>query len=207
MDFDQMLDTWKAQDRQPLYGVNGDLLRLVLHNEQAGLRRTLRWEQWTIYLMGTAMALVAAASLWLLLTFRGPLLETVAAGLGTATFVAWVAAMWLSRRRQERREREFGNTLKGEIGRNLSLLEYRLSLTGRWVGMLWQVPVIVGVALILWFSTEINTDTDPWFSLWLVVAMAVTVVVSTWDASRNTRQKLGPRRQRLRELLAELDAS
>ena len=30
MDFDQMLDAWKAQDDKPLYGVNQDLLRLVL---------------------------------------------------------------------------------------------------------------------------------------------------------------------------------
>ena len=27
MDFDQMLDAWKAQDEAPLYGVNSDLLQ------------------------------------------------------------------------------------------------------------------------------------------------------------------------------------
>ena len=33
MNFDQMLDAWKAQDDKPLYGVNQDLLRLVVLNE------------------------------------------------------------------------------------------------------------------------------------------------------------------------------
>ena len=32
MNFDQMLDAWKAQDEAPLYGVNRDLLQLVLRH-------------------------------------------------------------------------------------------------------------------------------------------------------------------------------
>ena len=206
MDFDQMLDAWKAQDSKPLYGVNGDLLQLVLQNEQTGLRRTLRWEQRTTYVAGTAMALLASLALWALVASRRPALETAAAAFGTATFVAWVGAMWRSRRRQAQREREFGNSLREEIGRNLSLLDYRLSLTGRWTLMAWQVPIVVGVALILWLSTAVNSDTEPWFSFWLVFVMAITVVTSAWDASRKTRHQLEPRRERLRELLAALDA-
>jgi uncharacterized membrane protein len=206
MDFDQMLDAWKAQDDKPLYGVNGDLLRLVLQNEQADLHRALRKEQWTTYVVGAGMALLGALSMWAFIYYRGPMLETAAAAIGTTVFVVWIAAMWLSRRRQARRERAFGNTLREEIGRNLALLDYRLSLTGQWTAMLWQVPVIVGVVLFLWFSAEINTDTDPWLNLWLVVVIVVTVVIGARGTSRQTRAKLEPRRQRLRELLEALSA-
>jgi hypothetical protein len=33
MNFDQMMDTWRTQDEAPLYGVNRDLLLLVLKHE------------------------------------------------------------------------------------------------------------------------------------------------------------------------------
>ncbi len=205
MDFDQMLDAWKAQDERPLYGVNEDLLRLVLQHEQAEVRRTLRREQWMTYVTGSIMAVLAALALWALAIFRRPVLEAAAAALGTATFAAWVGAMWRSQRRQARREREFGNTLREEIRRNLSLIDYRLSLTGRWALMAWHAPIAVGVVLILWFSTAINTDTDPWFNFWLAVVMVITVVASASEASRKSRRELEPRRQRLRELLDALE--
>ncbi|KRA81638.1 hypothetical protein [Altererythrobacter sp. Root672] len=205
MNFDQMLETWKAQDEKPLYGVNRELLQLVITHEQADLRRKLRKEQWTAYIMGSVMALVAALSLWAFIYYRGPVLETAAAALGITTFVAWVAAMWISRRRQARRERQFDNTLRDEIGRNLSLLDYRLSLTGRWIGILWAMPIVVGVVLFLWFSAAINTDTDPWFSVWMIVVLIVIVVTSARKMSEQTKRELEPRRQRLRELLDGLE--
>ena len=56
MDFDQMLDAWRAQDERPIYGVNRDLLQLVLQNERAAIRRSLRRDQWITYLVGSGMA-------------------------------------------------------------------------------------------------------------------------------------------------------
>ena len=105
MDFDQMLDAWKAQDDKPLYGVNQDLLRLVLLNEQASMRRRLRWETWTTSIIGAGMAVWTAFWLWVLVYVQGPLLQILAALVGTAMFALSIGAFWLSRRRQARRER------------------------------------------------------------------------------------------------------
>jgi len=207
MDFDEMLETWRTQDEKPLYGVNQDLLRLVLQNERATIRRKLRRDQWITYLVGPVMALFAAFWLWVVIIKHGPLLQTLAAGVGAATLAIWVGAFWLSHRRQAQRERGFGNSLKDEIGRNLSLLDYQIR-NGRWgAGLLWILPVMIGASLIYWLTFQINTSTG--FSWWNHAIMALcivwSVVFTAYAASREVKRKLEPRRERLRNLLDTLN--
>jgi hypothetical protein len=209
MDFDQMLEAWKAQDEKPLYGVNGDLLRLVLQSEQDKIRRKLRRDQWIIYIVGPGMALFAAFWLGVAILNGIPALHVAAAGVGAATFVVWVGAYWVSRRRQARRERAFGNSLKDEIGRSLSLVEYEIA-NSRWkAALLWTAPVMIGAALIYWLSFQINTDSG--FSWWnhALTAYAVlwSIGLTAYAGDRNVKQRLEPRRQHLRELLQTLEAS
>jgi hypothetical protein len=209
MDFDQMLEAWQAQDDKPLYGVNGDLLRLVLQNERAKIRRALRRDQWITYLVGPGMALFAAFWLLVVIVKHGPILQTIAAGFGAGLFVLWVGAFWLSRRRQAQRERGFGNSLKDEIGRNLSLTEYQISHSGWRAALLWTVPVMVGATLIYWLTFQINTSTG--FSVWNHVfigfAIVWSVVWTAYGSSRQVKRTLAPRRDRLRDLLETLNSS
>ncbi|HEY6815777.1 MAG TPA: hypothetical protein VI168_09585, partial [Croceibacterium sp.] len=170
MDFDQMLESWKSQDDKPLYGVNGDLLRLVLHNERDRIGRTLRRDQWITYLVGPGMALFGAVWLWIAIVNGVPAIYSAAAAIGAIAFAVWVVAVWLSRRRQAERERAFGNSLKDEIRRNLSLTEYQIA-NGRWgAALLWTLPVMVGALLIYWLSFQVNTDTgmSAWTHAWIV---------------------------------------
>ena len=210
MDFDQMIDAWKAQDEAPLYGVNADLLQLVLQHEQVELRRGLRREKWITTVVGTVMGTVAAFFLWAFIYFRGPALYTVGAAVGTGAFVLWMVALWLSRRGQALRERGFGNTLRDEIGRNLSLVEYQLSHAGRWgAAMLWVAPVMVGAGLLYGLSAAVNTDPGEswWFHAWMFAVLLWSAVYLPYASSRDVKKKLEPRRQRLSELLSALDAS
>lgn len=209
MDFDQMMESWRTQDDKPLYGVNGDLLRLVLQSEQAKIRRTLRRDQWITYVMGPGMALFAAFWLWVVIVKHGPVLQSIAAGIGASMFALWVGAFWLSRRRQAKRERVFGSSLKDEIGRNLSLTEYQIANSGWRAAMLWTVPVMIGATLIYWLTFQINTSSG--FSWWNHAIMGVCIVWSValtgYGSARQVRQTLAPRRDRLRHLLDTLDAS
>ena len=83
MDFDEMMNAWKLQEEQPLYGVNRDLLHLVVQSEQAELRRTLHLEKWTTYVAGSVMAAGAGAVLWWFLHFRE-------SGLGALAVAPWL---------------------------------------------------------------------------------------------------------------------
>lgn len=208
MTFDQMLESWRGQEARPLYGVNQDLLRLVLQNEQDKIRRTLRRDQWITYLVGPGMALFAAFWLWVAILQGLPAMHAAAAVIGTIAFAAWVGAFWVSRRRQTQRERAFGNSLKDEIRRNLSLVEYQIA-NGRWnVGLLWTAPVMIGALLIYWLSFQINTDSgfSAWIHVWIVGCMIWSIAFTAWAGDREVKRTLEPRRQRLRELLAALEA-
>ncbi len=209
MDFDQMLDAWRAQDEKPVYGVNAELLQLVLKHEQTDIRRALRRDQWMTYLLGPGMALFGAFWGWVAILKGAPIFHAVAAGVAAAAFALWAGAYWVSRRRQMRRERAFGNSLKDEIGRSLSLVEYQIS-KGRWLsGVLWTAPVTIGALLIYWLSFQINTGTgySVWHHAFTVSFLLGSNLLVPYLASRAVKRKLEPRRDRLRELLQTLDAS
>ena len=207
MDFDQMLESWKAQDDKPLYGVNVDLLRLALQNERDKVRRKMRRDQWITYLAGPGMALFGAIWMWIAIVNGVPPIYSAAAGGGAITFAVWVAAFRVSRRRQAERERLFGNSLKDEVGRNLSLTEYQIA-NGRWrPALLWTVPVLIGALLIYWLTFQVNTDSgmSPWMHVWIVGCIVWSIAFTAWTSDREVKRKLEPRRERLRALLDTLD--
>jgi hypothetical protein len=205
MDFDQMMDAWRTQDEAPLYGVNRDLLQLVLRHEQADVRRALRLEQWVTYIAGPGMAALAAFWLWATI-YRGDSLPYLAAAsVSAGAFILWIVAFWMSRRRQALRERSFGNSLLAEVRRSLSLVDYQLSTAGRWsAAMLWAAPPMLGAMLIYWLMAEINDNTGFWFDAGMTIFILGTAAWTTWEASRKIARQLEPRRQRLSELLALL---
>lgn len=206
MNFDQMMDSWRSQDEAPLYGVNRDLLQLVLRHEQAHIRRELRNEQWIAYAVGIGAALFGTFWIWQTIVREDPIVYTAAAGLGAGAFALWAGAFWLSRRRQALRERGFGNSLQEEIRRNLSLVDYQLSRAGRWsAALLWAAPVMVGSVLLYVLLATINDNTDFWYDAGMIALVVVSIVWGARDTSRKISQELEPRRQKLRELLAKLD--
>jgi hypothetical protein len=176
---------------------------LVLEGERDKIRRKLRRDQWITYLVGPGMALFGAAWLWIAIVNGVPAVYVAAATVGVIAFAVWVAAFWISHGRQAQRERAFGNSLKDEIGRNLSLVEYKIANGGWGAALLWTVPVLMGALMIYWLTFQINTDTGlSWWNHALTVwAVVVAIALTAWASDREVKRKLEPRRQRLRELL------
>lgn len=210
MNLDDLLTTWRAQDTAPLYGVNRNLLQLVLQHEQADMRRDLRVESWTTY--ATTAGLLVLLALLVAALVHNRLPKTAwdygIAGLSTLAVLAWGGALLVSRRRQALRERGFGNSLRDEICRNLSLVEYQLSRTGRWsAALLATAPILVGASLVYWLIIRINNNPFGWYDAWMI---AFIVLSGAWCAitySRKAQEDLLPRRQRLVRLLELLNAS
>lgn len=208
MNFDQMMESWKSQDEAPLYGVNRDLLKLVLQNEQADLRRKLRREQWGVYGGSTVLLAFSGLFLWAFIYYRGPLWGLAAAAVAVGAAAAGSVALRLSRRRQSQHERSFGQSLQEEIRRNLSLVDYQLSRkgsTGRI--LLTAAPIILAAAVCLAFSAMLNESSRGWWIVAVVVAVTASLIRGASAESRKTKQQLLPRRQRLSELLEAFNAS
>lgn len=205
MDFDEMMTAWKQQDEQPLYGVNRDLLRLVVQGEQADIRRTLRREKWMTCVSGAGMTAGASAVLWLSLHRHEPSFGALAA-VSAGAFAAWAVALWQSHRRQARRESGFGNSLQEEVRRALSAIEYQLSITGSWIALtLWSAPVMFGASLLYWLIAEINGNTSRFFDVSMIAFIVLSTMWTNRVTSRKRRRALLPRQRQLEELLRMLE--
>jgi hypothetical protein len=209
MDFDQMLETWRTQDAAPLYGVNRDALRQALQAEDASVRRVRRRDMWIVCMIGAGTAMFGGLWLGALIYQSKPAIYIIAAAVGFGMVVIWVGAYCLSRWRQAKNERNFGNTLQGEVRRTLSRIDIEISRFGHWSAATLQIaPVMVGAMLIAWsVGSSQSVGHDGLFgglSMYLIPALFMVFLVRT--GCRNVKQKLEPRQRRLRELLSALDA-
>jgi hypothetical protein len=209
MDFDQMLETWRAQDAAPTYRLDHDALRLSLQTEEAGVRRVRRRDMWVACLAGGGTTLFGAGWLWALIYQSDtPIIYTIAAALGFGMVAVWLTAYCASRWRQAKNERNFGNTLHEEVRRALSRVEVDIWRFRSWsAGALQIAPIMIGALLVNWsVGRSQNHGTDISFMGWWLYLMPVVVTVyAVGLGRRHAKQKLEPRQKRLRELLAALD--
>ena len=123
MDFDQMLETWRAQTTAPPYDVNREVLRQTLQTEEARIRRVMRtWRRglWLYGILGTGMAVWAGFWIAITITNGWPAIYAIAAAVSLGMFALAAGASWVGRGREP--ERDFANTLQGEVRRSLALV-------------------------------------------------------------------------------------
>jgi hypothetical protein len=209
MDFDQMLETWRAQDATPTYRVNHDALRRSLQTEEAEVQRVRRRDMWVACIAGGGTTIFGACWLWALIYQSDtPIIYTIVAALGFGMVGVWLTAYCVSRWRQAKNERDFGNTLHEEVRRTLSRVEIDIWRFRSWpAGALQIAPIMIGALLINWsVGRSQNDGTEISFMGWWMYLMPVLVTVYLVSVGRRlVKRKLEPRRKRLRELLAALE--
>ena len=217
MDFDQMLETWSAQNTAPPYDVNRDALRQALQTEEARVRRGLRIRrrgQWFLWILGTGMAVWAGFWIAITITNGWPAIYAIAAGVSLGLFALAAGASWVGRGREP--EQNFGNTLQEEVRRSLALVDDQLSITRRWIlSTLGIGSLLAGVGLFSWTLARSQDNFHRpdssgvgWF--WYAVILVVFAVWASYkmrDEMRKATPKLELRQRHLRELLAALDTS
>ena len=208
MDFDEMFETWRTQDAAPPYDVNHDALRRALQSEEASVRRVRRRDIWIVCISGGGMAVLGGFWVAISISNGWPVIYTVAAGVGFGTIALWLGAYCMSRWRQAKSERIFGNTLQEEVGRTLSRVDFEVSRFGRWSAAMLQIaPVMVGAMLIAWSVARSQSDgPDSFGGSWIYLLLVFGMFYSVRKARRYVKQKLEPRQRRLREVLAALNA-
>jgi hypothetical protein len=215
MDFDEMLETWRAQNAAPPYDVDRDALRKALNTEETKARRELRLHRrvlWFFWIFGTGMAVWAG--FWIAITIANgwPPIYAITSGASLGMFALGVGAFWVSRGRQAELKRDFGNTLQAEVRRSLALVDYQLFLTRRWTfSILGAACVIVGSGLFSWTvnrSQDIPGSSLRGWTLFTILFLGLIVWGSYKEREerRKTELKLETRQRHLREVLAALDA-
>ena len=216
MDFDQMLEIWRAQNTAEQYDVNRDALRKTLQAEADRLRkqmRTYRRSLWVMWILGTGMAIWAGVWIAITITNGWSMIYVIASAASVGLFGLGIGAVWASRAPREERQQNFGSSLQEEVKRNLALIDHQLSQARRsMLLILGTASIMVGVGLFSWTtsaSQEIaETSSFEGWSLFTIIIVGLLA----WgfrkerEEMRKAKPKLELRQQRLRELLETLDA-
>ena len=212
MNLDDLMEVWRSQDASPLHGVNEALLRLELRQEHEKFQRTRRGWRWFIYVF-TALAVASMARRLILMVNRG---DDVMSGwdyaipvVGVAAALLWVRMVYTKQRAQAVREQRFGDSLRDQINRQLTQLEY--GATTRLAPLLGflLLPIVQSFTIIL-ASWRMNNRSfsDPGLLAPIVFNVCwiiLTVGGVLWWIRRVAQRKTLPRKRRLEALLMELD--
>ena len=126
-----------------------------------------------------------------------------------AAVLLWVRLIYARQRAQTDRERSFGDSLRGQIHRQLAQLEHGATMS-RLAGLLGTVvlPIVWSFAFILVSWRIHRSFGDPWLSapiVFMICWSILCVAGSLWWTRRVVQRKTLPRKRRLEELLREVD--
>jgi len=214
MNLNDLMEVWRAQEQAPLHGVNETLLRLALRQDEAKLRARQRREEWLSYLL-TAFIIAVMVFFFLIMIHPHSVLtgwDLAIPIVGAAAGLFWGVALYVSRRRQARREQCFGDSLRDQLRRHIAQLEYRETRAFRPANVLltWLPPFICVTAFLL-ANMRVNSEPDEPFDDWPAILSAgltfgFSLLVCVLDLRRSVKRDVVPRRRRLEALLQELEA-
>jgi hypothetical protein len=112
---------------------------------------------------------------------------------------------YVSRKRQERRERRFASSLRGDLEREMASTEHQIRLTRSvlWWGLL---PVWTATFLLLFVSSRLQGGRGWQVLAMVAVLLALAVVDFRWR-QRPLERDLLPRKRELEALREKLDAA
>ena len=117
--------------------------------------------------------------------------------------------MYVSHRAQAVRERQFGESLRDQLGRHIAQLDYQATRVVRVASVLaTALPPLVCATAIILAGWRVNNEPFRTEWVWIVGGIfvcAVGSVAGVWEQRRSWQRDLLPRKRRLEVLLKELD--
>ena len=211
MTLDDLMAVWKSQDAAPLHGVNETFLRLALRQDTAKLQARRRWLRWMAYLVSASVVAFYAI---LIVRYFEKLWHSAWAlvylSVVGAVFALLVPLTHWRNRAQTRREQSFGESLRDQLSRHITQLDFQLESSRRTIRIasaIGTLAVFGGLALIYlsgkwaaaWAAGHVGI-----FALTFVFA-ATTLAISRRMVRSWEQRDLLPKRRRLEALLKELD--
>ena len=186
MEFEDLQAIWDTQNDRPVFSINDSRLAVGLNQQREHSRRRL-------FRLLFAPAYVVALFITVALgfTFLAFFVKTVTkmrltdpqmsiwdgaalmAGVGAA--LAVVASMYRERRKHESAQNVFAPSLREELERGISQLDFELSYSSK--SRVWNVPALVsfGTGVLLVEVGRLNGESTPW----MMLAVAVGGVLSS----------------------------
>jgi hypothetical protein len=211
MNVDELMSVWRSQDAAPLHGVDKTLLHLALRQDEARLQKERRIERWMTYVGSVGLVAGMAVFLFIMVYDDDPRTgwDFAIPVIGAAAALLWGGAMYVSHRAQAVRERQFGESLRDQLGRHIAQLDYQATRVVRVASVLaTALPPLVCATAIILAGWRVNNEPFRTEWVWIVGGIfvcAVGSVAGVWEQRRSWQRDLLPRKRQLEALLKELD--
>jgi ABC-type Fe3+-siderophore transport system permease subunit len=212
--FEDLQAIWDTQNDRPAFSMNDSRLAVGLYQQREQSRRRLFR---LLFAPAYVTALFITGALGL--TFLVFLLKTVtklrltdpqmsiwdgaalAAAVGAA--LAVVAPMYRERRKHEGTQNVFAPSLREELERGISQLDFELGCAS-WA---WRIPALVslGTCVLLWELGRLNGQSPPWTMLAVVLSGVATSVWAGLAANKKVVEQIEQRRRALESMRAALE--
>lgn len=216
MEFEDLQAIWDTQNERPVFSINDSRLAVGLYQQREQSRRRLFRQ-----LFAPAYVVALFITVALGLTFLAFFVKTVTkmrltdpqmsiwdgaalmAGVGAS--LAVVASMYRERRKHEGIQNVFAPSLREELDRGISQVDFELSYSS--TSRMWNVPALVsfGTGVLLCEIGRLNGESTPW----TMFAVAVGgVLVSVWvgfAAKKKAVEQIEQRKRALESMRAALE--
>ncbi|MEO5925755.1 MAG: hypothetical protein ABIR70_18195 [Bryobacteraceae bacterium] len=215
MQFEELQKVWDTQNERPVFAMDDARLSVALYQqrEQRG-RRIFRREFAPIYftlpllIFFSGFVLVAfyfkTASKMRMTDPRMTIWDGVALVIATVASIAIMVFMHAEHRRHKRTQHVFAPSLREELERGISQVDFELSLYSTPRVLTLIALVTIGAGVILWESGRLNGNSTSWGMLGYNL---VLMIVSTWwglAAKNKSVERVMQRRRALESMLAAL---
>ena len=216
MQFEDLQAIWDTQNDRPVFSMNDSRLAVGLYQQREQSRRRLFRE-----LFAPAYVIALFITVALGLTFLVFFVKTVTkmrltdpqmsiwdgaalvAGVGAA--LAVVARMYRERRKHEGAQNVFAPSLREELERGISQLDFELSFYS--TSRVWNVPALVSLAtsVLLCELGRLNGESTPWTMLAVALGGVVLSVWAGLAANKKVVERIEQRKRALESMRAALE--
>ena len=216
MEFEDLQKIWDTQNDRPVFSMNDSRLAVGLYQQREHFRRRLfRWEFVPIYFMMPLLA-AGAALLFLLFLFKTiykvrltdpqmSVWDGVALATAMGAAIAVMVSMYIKRRKHERTQNVFAPTLREELERGISQLDFELSLNSTPRVMTIIFIISLGTSVIVWEVGRLNGDSAPWMTVAYTLFLICGAPWVAIAAKAKAVEELMQRRRALESMLAALN--
>jgi len=212
--FEDLQAIWDTQNARPLFSMDDSRLAIGLYQQREQSRRRL-----FRLLFAPAYVTALLVTVALGLTFLVFLFKTVtrlrlsdpqmsvwdAAGLAAAVgaALAVVVPMYRERRRHESTQNVFAPSLREELERGISQLDFELNCSS-WA---WKISALVslGSSVLLWELARLNGQSPPWAMLAVVLSGVAASVWAGVAANKKVVEDIEQRRRAFESMCAALE--
>ena len=217
MKFENLQAIWDTQNDKPVFAMKDARLLVALYQQREQSRRRIFRQLFApLYVMApiglAGLGLVFLAFLWksmhiekIARDFPMSAWDYAAFAVAAGALVAMVVPMYAERKRHERTQEVFAPSLREELERGISQLDFELGLgSTRRMASIWGW-LTIAVVLFTWEVGRLNGNQVSWDTVLMTIFLMVAGILPGLTTKKAMDERVMARRRALEAMRAALD--